>query len=41
MRDMSPSERREMLKRCNSIGSGGYDEGLVSLCRLLRMSASR
>jgi hypothetical protein len=38
---MSPSERNALIKRCNSVGSGGYDPALVNLCKLLRMSASR
>lgn len=38
---MSSSERKALLKRCNSVGSGGYDPALVQLCKLLRMSASR
>jgi hypothetical protein len=39
--NMSDSQKKAMLKRCQSIGSGGYDPALVNLCKLLRMSASR
>jgi hypothetical protein len=41
LKTMSSSERQKVLKRCNSISSDSYDEGLVSLCRLLRTTASR
>jgi hypothetical protein len=39
--DMSASERKALIKRCNSVGTDGYDPALVNLCRLLRLSASR
>ncbi|PLU68853.1 hypothetical protein BMJ20_18170, partial [Sinorhizobium medicae] len=38
---MSPSERRTVLKRCRDVVNGGYDRGLVALCRLLQSTASR
>ncbi|PLU01895.1 hypothetical protein BMJ34_12015, partial [Sinorhizobium medicae] len=38
---MSPSERRMVLKRCRDVVNGGYDRGLVALCRLLQSTASR
>lgn len=38
---LSGGERKALLKRCNSVGAGGYDPALVQLCKLLRMSASR
>ena len=38
---LSSSDRKALLKRCNSVGSGAYDPALVQLCKLLRMSASR
>jgi hypothetical protein len=38
---MSSAERKTILKRCLSVGAGGYDPALAALCRLLRMSASR
>ncbi len=38
---MSETERRNLLNRCADIASGGGDAALVSLCRMLRMSASR
>ena len=38
---MSAREKTALLKRCGSIGRGGYDPALVRLCQLLRMSASR
>ena len=39
--DMSASERKALIKRCNSVSFGGYDPALVNLCKLLWMSASR
>lgn len=39
--DMSPSEQKALMRRCGTIGGGGYDPALVNLCKLLRMSASR
>lgn len=39
--EMSSGERNTLIKRCNSVSSGGYDAALVNLCKLLRMSASR
>ncbi len=38
---MSEAEQRTLLNRCADIASGGGDAALVSLCRMLRMSASR
>jgi hypothetical protein len=38
---MSNGEKVALMKRCNSVSSGGYDPALVNLCKLLRMSASR
>jgi hypothetical protein len=38
---MSDAEQRRLLTRCADIASGGGDAALVSLCRMLRMSASR
>lgn len=38
---MSDGEQRNLLNRCADIASGGGDAALVSLCRMLRMSASR
>ncbi|WP_018098307.1 hypothetical protein [Sinorhizobium meliloti] len=38
---MSPNERRTVLKRCRDVVSGGYDRGLVALCRILQSTASR
>lgn len=37
---LSQAERVRMIKRCGDIGDGGYDAGLVGLCRLLQ-TASR
>ena len=37
---LSRSDRVQMIKRCQTVGSGGYDAALVKLCRLLQ-SASR
>lgn len=37
---LSRSDRMQMIKRCQTIGSGGYDAALVKLCRLLQ-TASR
>jgi len=30
-----------VLKRCRDVVNGGYDRGLVALCRLLQSTASR
>jgi len=38
---MPADERRMVIKRCRDVVNGGYDRGLVSLCRLLQSSASR
>ncbi len=38
---MSPNERRTVLKRCRDVVNGGYDRGLVALCRILQSNASR
>jgi len=38
---MSDSERRDLLVRCESVNAGSYDQQLVSLCRLLKLSAMR
>lgn len=38
---MPADERRMVIKRCRDVVNGGYDSGLVSLCRLLQASASR
>ena len=37
---LSRSERIKLIKRCSGVDSGGYDSGLVGLCRLLQ-TASR
>jgi hypothetical protein len=37
---LSRSERATLIKRCGGVDSGGYDAGLVGLCRLLQ-TASR
>lgn len=41
LNDMSDSERRSLLVRCESVRPGSYDQQLVSLCRLLKLSAIR
>lgn len=38
---LSSAERVKLIKRCRDVVSGGYDGGLVSLCRILQASASR
>lgn len=38
---MSPNDRRTVLKRCRDVVNGGYDRGLVALCRILQSTASR
>ena len=37
---LARSERIKLIKRCGGVDSGGYDSGLVGLCRLLQ-TASR
>ena len=39
--NISDSERRDLLRRCDSVNAGSYDPQLVSLCRLLKLSAMR
>lgn len=38
---MPASERKALITRCGSVNSGNSDAALVSLCKLLRMSAAR
>lgn len=41
LNDMSDSERRALLVRCEGIKADSYDQQLVSLCQLLKLSAIR
>ncbi|GMB80305.1 hypothetical protein NN6n1_10870 [Shinella zoogloeoides] len=36
---MPDSERKQLVKRCRGVNSGGYDAALVKLCRLLQMAS--